>query len=156
MARSEASAGRPDGLRLRRLREADIPRAMSLSQEAGWNQVAADWRIFLELGEGYGITVDGDARRLIATAAILPHGDRCGWISMVLVTAAHRRRGLARWLLQHCIAALSARRLVPLLDATPAGRAVYVGLGFEDCWDLRRLVLQRPLRAVASAEAGST
>lgn len=155
MAPSEANGVRPDGLRLRHLREADIPQALSLSQEAGWNQVAADWRIFLELGEAYGLAVDDDATRLIATAAILPHGDRCGWISMVLVTAAHRRRGLAHGLLQHCIAALSARRLVPMLDATPAGRAVYLGLGFADCWSLRRLVLRTPLDAVASPEAES-
>jgi GNAT superfamily N-acetyltransferase len=153
MAPSEASAGLPDGLRLRHLREADIPHALSLSEEAGWNQVAADWRIFLELGEAYVLAVDGDAKRLIATAAILPHGDRCGWISMVLVTAAHRRRGLARWLLQHCMAALSARRLVPLLDATPAGRAVYLGLGFADCWSLRRLVLRQPPNGRADAVA---
>jgi GNAT superfamily N-acetyltransferase len=151
MARSESGAALPDGVRLRPLREADIAAALSLSEEAGWNQVAADWRIFLELGEAYGLTADAGGR-LIATAAILPHGDVCGWISMVLVTAAQRRRGLARWLLRHSIAALSARRLVPLLDATPAGRAVYLGLGFRDCWSLRRLVLRQPLRAGAAPE----
>lgn len=152
MAPSEpCAAALPDGVRLRRLREADIAQAVALSQEAGWNQIAADWRIFLELGEVSGLIVDGE--RLIATAAILPHGNRFGWISMVLVTAGHRRRGLARWLLGHCIALLAARRLVPVLDATPAGRAVYLGLGFEDSWSLRRLVLRQPLGARAPAEA---
>jgi hypothetical protein len=33
-----------------------------------------------------------------------------------------------------------ARKLVPVLDATPAGRAVYVGLGFQDHWTLQRLI----------------
>jgi GNAT superfamily N-acetyltransferase len=153
MAPSEANAPLPDGLRLRHLREADIPLALSLSEEAGWNQVAADWRTFVELGEAYGLAAAGDAEHLIATAAVLPHGDRCGWISMVLVTAEYRRRGLARWLLQHCMAVLSARRLAPLLDATPAGRAVYLGLGFADCWGLRRLVLRQPPSARADAVA---
>jgi GNAT superfamily N-acetyltransferase len=150
MAPSEPRDALPDGVRLRRLRDADIAQALSLSQEAGWNQVAADWRIFLDLGEAYGLTVDGE--RLIATAAILPHGDRLGWISMVLVSAAQRRRGLARFLLRHSIAALAARRLVPVLDATPVGRAVYLGLGFADCWSMRRLVLRQPLAVGIQAE----
>ncbi|HEX7967047.1 MAG TPA: GNAT family N-acetyltransferase, partial [Stellaceae bacterium] len=146
MAPSELQpAALPDGVTARRLRDADVADAILLSEEAGWNQVAADWRIFLELGEAFGLTA-GEGR-LIATAAILPHGDRFGWISMVLVAAAHRRRGLARWLLRHCIAGLLARGLVPVLDATPAGRTVYLGLGFQDSWSMRRLTMHDPLRA---------
>ena len=78
--------------------------------------------------------------RLVATAATLPHGRDFGWISMVLVTASERRRGLARWLLRRCMDDLIAGGRVPLLDATPAGRTVYVGLGFQDCWTMRRLI----------------
>ena len=59
---------------------------------------------------------------------------------MVLVTAAQRRQGLARWLLRDCIERLTRRQLVPVLDATPAGRSVYSGLGFRDAWSMRRLV----------------
>lgn len=152
MAPSEpVAAALPEGVHLRPVREADIAQALRLSEEAGWNQIAADWRIFLELGEVYGLSIDGEP--LIATAAILPHGDRFGWISMVLVTAAHRRRGLARGLLRHCIALLRTRRLVPVLDATPAGRAVYLGLGFEDSWTMRRLVLPQSLGASVSADS---
>jgi len=151
MAPSEPHAALPEGVRLKRLREDDIVEALALSAEPGWNQIAADWRIFLELGEAYGLTAEDEGGRLIASAAILPHGDRFGWIGMVLVTGAQQRRGLARWLLRHSIEALEARRLVPLLDATPAGRAVYLDLGFEDCWSLRRLVLRQPPRAGAAA-----
>ena len=71
---------------------------------------------------------------------MLPYGRAFAWISMVLVTASEQRQGLARWLLRHCIDGCSAQKLVPLLDATPAGRAVYLGLGFQDCWTMRRLV----------------
>ncbi|HEU4644566.1 MAG TPA: hypothetical protein VFS80_03270, partial [Burkholderiales bacterium] len=35
------------------------------------------------------------------------------------------------------------RALTPILDATPAGRAVYVQEGFVDTWGFRRLQLQR-------------
>jgi hypothetical protein len=128
----------PEGISARLIREDDLDAAGALSQEAGWNQIAADWRIFLELGRVIGLVREDG--RLVATAATLPHGKDFGWISMVLVTASERRRGLARWLLRRCMDDLIAAGRVPLLDATPAGRTVYVGLGFEDCWGMRRLI----------------
>jgi len=127
----------PDGVSARGVTDADLAPAMALSAEAGWNQIEADWRIFLDLGNVIGLERGG---RLIATAATLPFAPRFAWISMVLVTAAERRRGLARWLLRHCVVDLVRRGLVPVLDATPAGRAVYLGLGFHDGWGMRRLV----------------
>lgn len=129
--------GLPPEIAARLLREDDLEAALMLSQEAGWNQIAADWRIFLELGRLIGLT---RGEKLIATAAMLPYSGSFAWISMVLVTASERRQGLARWLLRRCIDDLLAKKLVPLLDATPAGRTVYVGLGFQDCWTMHRLV----------------
>jgi GNAT superfamily N-acetyltransferase len=128
----------PAGISARALNDGDLAAALSLSTEAGWNQNADDWRIFLDLGSAVGL-VDGGGR-LIATAATLPHAGRFAWISMVLVTAAQQRQGLARWLLRDCIERLTRHRLVPVLDATPAGRGVYLGLGFHDAWGMRRLV----------------
>jgi GNAT superfamily N-acetyltransferase len=136
MAASES--GLPAGVVARPLRESDLNAALALSGEAGWNQVAADWLIFLELGNAICLT-RGDAPPF-ATAATLPHSGSLAWISMVLVTAAERRRGFARWLLRHCRDDLLARNLMPALDATPAGRSVYLGLGFADCWTSSRLV----------------
>jgi GNAT superfamily N-acetyltransferase len=128
----------PFGVTARALNDRDLAAALTLSAEAGWNQTAADWQIFLDLGSVVGVV--GADGRLIATAATLPHASRFAWISMVLVTAAQRRQGLARWLLRDCIERLTSRRLVPVLDATPAGRSVYSGLGFRDAWSMRRLV----------------
>jgi len=128
----------PAGISARALNDGDLAAALSLSTEAGWNQNADDWRIFLDLGSAVGL-VDGGGR-LIATAATLPHAGRFAWISMVLVTRAQQRQGLARWLLRDCIERLTRHRLVPVLDATPAGRGVYLGLGFHDAWGMRRLV----------------
>ena len=128
----------PSGVTARPLNDRDLAAALTLSAEAGWNQTAADWQIFLDLGSAVGVV--GTDGRLIATAATLPHASRFAWISMVLVTAAQRRQGLARWLLRDCIERLTSRQLVPVLDATPAGRSVYSGLGFRDAWSMRRLV----------------
>jgi len=122
----------------------------ALVAEANWNQSAADWRTFLDLGTVYAVraadrgpaaAADGGAAggRIIATAATLPYGGRFAWISMVLVAVAFRRRGLASRLMRRCIDDLKTAALVPILDATPAGRAVYSRLGFADSWTYRRL-----------------
>ena len=137
------------------LREAELADAQALSAEAGWNQVAADWRIFLDLGTVY--AVRNSAGRVVATAATLPHGGRFAWISMVLVTAEYRRQGLARRLLDRCVSDLIGRGLVPVLDATPAGRTVYTALGFADTWGFHRLACgnRQGRDAAVAAEDGA-
>jgi GNAT superfamily N-acetyltransferase len=122
-----------------RLALTELPDAEALVAEAGWNQVAADWRMFLDFGAVHAVRAGG---RVIATAATLPYSGRCAWISMVLVAAAQRRRGLATRLLHRCIADITAAGLVPVLDATPAGRMVYAQLGFADVWGFARLASQ--------------
>ncbi len=117
------------------LTEADLPGMLALSAEAGWNQTADDWRLFLDLGRVVGIR-DGDGRP-VASAAIMPYG-RFAWISMVLVTAPMRRHGLGTKLLNHCITALRWDGIVPLLDATAAGEKVYLPLGFRPLGGITR------------------
>lgn len=109
--------------------DADIEDALLLSDEARWNQTADDWKIFTDRGECYGARAGG---RLVASAAILPYsGSGFGWISMVLVTADWRRRGLASRLMNRCIEAMRARGYASMLDATPEGALVYGQLGFR-------------------------
>jgi GNAT superfamily N-acetyltransferase len=126
------------------LHESELGDAEELVREAGWNQIAADWRIFLELGRVY--AVRNTARRVVATAAILLHGGHFAWISMVLVASDYRRRGLATRLLRCCVSDLTDRRLVPVVDATPAGRTVYIRLGFQDSWAFQRYSASTPRR----------
>jgi GNAT superfamily N-acetyltransferase len=136
-----------------RLDEGDVAGGLALSTEAHWNQTAADWRYFLGRGIVFGVRAPD--RRLIATAALLPHTSREAWISMVLVAACWRRRGLATRLLDACLAEASKLGLTVWLDATPAGAAVYGRLGFAPTIELRRLRLEKahaannaaPLRA---------
>jgi ribosomal protein S18 acetylase RimI-like enzyme len=125
-----------DTLPVRDLVVADLPQAVGLSAGVGWNQVEADWRIFLELG--HPVAVDDAEGRLAATAATLPLGPGCAWISMVIVRPDHRRRGIATRLLVRCADEIESSGAVPGLDATPAGREVYLRLGFEDGWPLAR------------------
>lgn len=124
---------------------------MALVREARWNQLADDWRLFIELGRVYAAhTAQG---RIVATTATLPYGGRFAWISMVLVAGEYRRRGLATQLMRRAIDDLAAAGLVPVLDATPEGRAVYRRLGFEDCWEFQRLIRREPPSTAAAAAA---
>lgn len=112
---------------------------LALSQAAHWNQNAADWRLMLGMGHGWGLSLaDGT---LAASTLVLPYGGKFAWISMVLVHPGHRRRGYASRLLRTAIADLQQRALIPILDATPAGREVYRQEGFSDRWGFRRFAL---------------
>ncbi|MCB2020947.1 MAG: hypothetical protein KDG44_09085 [Burkholderiaceae bacterium] len=57
---------------------------------------------------------------------------------MVLVLPAFRRRGYAQRLLRHALAHLGSQGRAAILDATPAGHAVYVQEGFADTWGFAR------------------
>jgi len=112
-----------------------ITACFALSQAAHWNQNEADWRLMLDIGRGWGISLA--AGTLIATTLTLPFG-HFAWISMVLVHQDHRRQGHASRLLRLAIGDLRARNLTPVLDATPAGREVYRQEGFRDTWTFKR------------------
>ena len=117
---------------------ADAPAGLALSTEAHWNQNEADWRFFLRKGIVFGVR---DKNHLVATAALLPYAAGNAWISMVLVTASWRRRGLATALVDACLNAAKKLELTTWLDATPDGAAVYGPLGFTPTLQLRRLRL---------------
>ena len=130
----------------------DAQAGMVLSTEAGWNQNEADWRFFLSQGVVFGMR---DGARLVATAALLPYSAGNAWISMVLVTASWRRRGVATRLIDSCVGAAKKLGLTTWLDATPDGATVYGPLGFTPTLQLRRLRLVTPA-GVSTATALST
>jgi GNAT superfamily N-acetyltransferase len=131
----------------------DAIAGLVLSVEAHWNQTEEDWRIFLRDGVVFGIR---DGMRLVATAALLPYSGSNAWISMVLVSGTHRRRGLATRLVGACLETARKNGLTSWLDATPDGAAVYGPLGFTPILQLRRLKLVNSTQASAPAPAAAT
>ena len=111
-----------DALTWSALSARDIDAAVGLNAEAGWNQNAADWQFMLEQGEGMAVRRDD----LVATSMLLPRGGRFAWIAMILVTARWRRRGLASELMRRCLERAAALKLIAGLDATDAGRQIYL------------------------------
>jgi GNAT superfamily N-acetyltransferase len=139
-------------LRLRVLRPDDLGFADSLRALAGWNQTLDDWRRFL-LMEPEGCFLAEWKGIAAGTATTLGYGSELAWIGMVLVHPDHRRRGIGRALLNHCIASLRERGVRCIkLDATPAGRVVYDDLGFQTEGTLTRWEHEAP-RIEPPAEA---
>lgn len=125
-----------DVLPLDVLGEGHIAGCMALSAEAGWNQTAADWALFMRRGAVFGLP--DERGHPIATGAVFPYPQQVAWVSMVLVTASRRRQRIGTRILEMCCAEVTRRGLVVVLDATPAGERIYRPLGFEPIFNLLR------------------
>jgi GNAT superfamily N-acetyltransferase len=115
---------------------ADIPGGLSLSHASGWNQLAEDWRVFVESPRSGAFLADRDGATL-GTSAYIRY-DSLAWVAMMLVDPGERRSGIGSRLLE---AALEALRDFPCvgLDATPLGAPLYRKYGFVEHSELARM-----------------
>jgi GNAT superfamily N-acetyltransferase len=133
-----------EGIRFRDMTEADLAGGLSLSRASGWNQTLDDWRLLLELGQGlFRVGTRDDA--LVASGGAVRYGEALAWICMILVRPDERGRGLGTRVFADVVGRLRALREAGRLrtvglDATPAGRALYLQHGFIDRSALVRLV----------------
>jgi predicted N-acetyltransferase YhbS len=115
----------------------DIPAGMRLKAEAGWNQIEADWRRFLDLGRDGCFVAISDGR--IVGSVTSSRLGSVGWIAMLLVEGARRGTGIGKSLLVRCVETLEAQGARSVrLDATAAGRPLYESLGFRVDYSLHR------------------
>src|SRR5437660_1609204 len=89
------------------LNEGDIPDAVRLSTQAGWNQIDADWRRLLAVWPGYCFAGRMNGR-LVATVTLATYGAAVGWVGMLLVDEEHRGRGYGIAMLDAALAAADA------------------------------------------------
>ncbi len=124
----------------RKMTAADIEAGLALCRSAGWNQRAADWKIFIDQSKyGNKVAVD-DSGKVVGTVTTITYDDRFSWIGMVLVDPAMKRQGIGSQLLRESFSLLANQETIKL-DATPAGREIYLKLGFEDEYGLSRMTL---------------
>lgn len=140
MGSTEALQMRPD-CRDDALAPAEAEALVALSQNSGWNQVAADWRFMLQQGRGVGVR--DDTGTAVASAIHWPVGDRLEWVSMVLTHTECRKRGYGSRLLRQCIDAVTGAGRAAGLDATELGRPLYATMGFRELYTLSRWRLER-------------
>jgi GNAT superfamily N-acetyltransferase len=124
-------------VRIRPMIADDVPRGMELTDQAGWNQSPADWHRLLHLQPEGCFVAERDGSS-VGTACTTVFGS-VGWISMVLVDAAHRNLGIGTRLLEHTLSYLDLRRIRTVrLDATPLGLPIYTKLGFIAEYEVAR------------------
>lgn len=124
----------------RSMRPEDIPAGLSLCRLAGWNQIERDWQLFLKINpKGCRVSVD-EIGRVVGTVTTVPYQQHFTWIGMVLVHPEMQRKGIGTQLLRDALR-LTDDMGTAKLDATPAGREVYLKLNFKDEYEISRMYL---------------
>jgi predicted N-acetyltransferase YhbS len=122
----------------RNMRFNDIPAGLSLCRSAGWNQQWRDWELFLKQNpEGCRVALD-ESGKVIGTVTTFRYQHHFTWIGMVLVNPEWRRTGVGTQLLNEALKLVPGNETAKL-DATPAGREVYVKLNFVDEYAISRI-----------------
>ncbi len=126
-----------EAIQFRAMTHEDLPTGLALCRLARWNQTQRDWELFLNLSPS-DCRVAVKVERVIGTVTTVNYENLFSWIGMVLVDPAERRQGIGTQLLNEAILLLRDCPLIGL-DATPAGREVYLKLGFVDECRLSRM-----------------
>ncbi|MEO8470546.1 MAG: GNAT family N-acetyltransferase [Chryseolinea sp.] len=121
---------------------ADIPAGLSLCRIAGWNQIENDWKTFLKADAASSSVAIDQYGGIAGTVGTIRYSS-FSWIGMLLVHPDFRRRGIGSALLQEAMRIIGTNT-TSRLDATPAGREVYLKLGFLDQYSLARMVRDNP------------
>jgi GNAT superfamily N-acetyltransferase len=124
-------------LRIRTMAVADLPVAMRLKEQAGWNQVEADWWRLIAMQPDGCFVAELDGAVVGTTVACV--FDSVAWLAMVLVEATVRGRGIGSALVEHALAYADGRSVKTVrLDATPLGQPLYEKQGFVAQFKLTR------------------
>ena len=119
------------GVLMRKLETSDIPSALELSAEAGWNQTAEDWCTLVDLSVAGCLAIEVDGA-LASTTTLLCYGQRLAWVGMVLTRIRYRGQGFARRLLTQALRLADEKHIETVkLDATDQGQPLYEKLGFR-------------------------
>ena len=121
----------------RKMKPQDIPAGLSLCRAAGWNQLARDWEILLQQSPNDCRVATRDGK-VVGSVTTIRYQDAFSWIGMVLVHPSCQRQGIGIQLLKEALEILQNEETVKL-DATPAGKEVYLKLNFVDEYRLSRM-----------------
>lgn len=116
----------------------DVPFGMQLVQQAGWNQLEADWHRALELHpEGCFLAEKAGAPAGTVTTCIF---GQVAWIAMVLVDTSARNQGIGQQLMEQATGHLDSLGIeTQRLDATVLGKGLYEKLGFQEEYEVIRM-----------------
>ena len=124
-------------VRIRDMLLSDMDSLMRLKNAEGWNQLEKDWALLISYKESVNLVAVLD-NRIVGTITAINYANTVAWIGMMLVDRDYRGRGISKLLLLDAIDKLKKCKSIKL-DATPAGRPVYLKLGFIDEYTLYRM-----------------
>src|SRR5262245_39293316 len=127
--------------------EEQVAAGLNLCRKNNWNQVDEDWRLMLRLSPA-GCRVVKQENQVIGTVSTISYQHLFSWIGMLLVDPAFQRRGIGTQLLTTALEILKEEETVKL-DATPAGRELYLQLNFVDEYTLMRMQSAAPVLTTA-------
>lgn len=110
---------------------------MKLKNAEGWNQLEKDWTLLISYKDSVNLVAVLD-KRIVGSVTAINYEDMVAWIGMMLVDKEYRGRGISKLLMLAVIDQLKNCESIKL-DATPAGRPVYLKLGFKDEFRLYRM-----------------
>ena len=134
----ESESMTENSIRIRTLNREDIPEGMFLVRTEGWNQTEKDWHLLVDHPQNVCLAAETDGK-LVGTATAINYNNDLAWIGMVLVNREYRGRGISKVLLSRMFDELKMCKSIKL-DATPAGKAVYEKIGFQDEYLIHRMV----------------
>lgn len=122
---------------LRKMLLSDMDSLMKLKDAEKWNQIEKDWALLISYKESVNLVAVLDDR-IVGSITAINYDNSVAWIGMMLVDKEYRGRGISKLLLLDAMDKLKKCRSIKL-DATPAGRPVYLKLGFRDEHTLYRM-----------------
>ena len=121
----------------RPMNTADIPAGILLCRANRWNQLPGDLEIFLQLSPD-DCRVAVSEGNIVGSVTTIRYQQAFSWIGMLLVDPSYQRQGIGMQLLQEALHILRNEASIKL-DATPAGREVYLKMDFKDEFRLSRM-----------------
>lgn len=116
-------------VKLRQMKVSDMDGLMKLKNAEGWNQLEKDWTFLINSRGGINLVASVDDR-IVGTVTAINYANTVAWIGMMLVDRNYRGRGISKHLLNEAIQKLNRCASIKL-DATPAGKPVYLKRGFH-------------------------
>jgi len=124
-------------VRLQKMELSHMDGLMKLKDAEGWNQLEKDWALLITYTESVNLVAVLDYR-IVGSVCALNYANKVAWIGMMLVDKEYRGRGIGKGLMLAVMDKLKGCESVKL-DATPAGRPLYLKLGFLDEYKLFRM-----------------
>lgn len=116
----------------------DMKSLMQLKNAENWNQTEEDWMFLVKSSPEFCLVAISEDK-IIGTVTAINYQNKLAWIGMMLVSKEYRGLGVSKILMNTIINKLKGFESLKL-DATLAGIPVYRKLGFEEEYQIVRMV----------------